>query len=147
SGMPGVPARYVEQNGQPFVPNRGGSFASKDVYTAIFNAYNTAVPILHDGPVKDAALADVRAMTDNFIAHDFAFVGTNPGLGVTEFESFNPGMTLAELSDLARSNPQLLPQMVDTLARLKEIGDTRWHGIPIVLIGVGFMSVSWKNTA
>lgn len=153
SGMPGVPCRYVYSDGRPFVPNPDdrGSFASKDMFTAICYAFNMAIPILRAGPVKEAALTDLRAMVDNFIVHDFAFTGVNPSLGVTQFESFNPGLTLAEFEELARSQPELLPKMVDALAALGAIGNRKTRigsrEYPLVAIGLAFMGVYYRNIA
>jgi hypothetical protein len=151
SGMPGVPSRFVYADGRPYVPNpeNHGSFASKDMFTAVPYAFNMAVPILREGPVKTAALGDVRAMADNFLAHDFAFTGANPALGVTQFESFHPGLTLAELEDLARNQPGMLTNMVDALAKLGAIGNRRTRigsrDYPLVAIGLAFMGVYYKS--
>lgn len=100
--------------------------------------------------VRMAAKA-AHYQVDNFIVHDFAFTGVNPSLGVTQFESFNPGLTLAEFEELARSQPELLPEMVDALAALGAIGNRKTRigsrEYPLVAIGLAFMGVYYRNIA
>ena len=66
-GMRGISSGFVKFHGFPYRPTDGGSFASRDVRTAMYATSDVAIPIAQPGAVRDTAIGDFRASSDDFL--------------------------------------------------------------------------------